>query len=461
MIGGDDVLRHLRERRDEILARLVEFASIPSVSTDPAHAADIDRAARWVATELAAAGPLAVRMLSTGGHPVVYGEWLGAPGRKTVLVYGHYDVQPPDPLEKWHTPPWTPTVGNGRLYARGVSDDKGPMLIPIAVAAAFFAIAGRLPVNVKFLFEGEEEIGSRHLDAFVREHTDLLAADVVVSADGAMWRINEPSLTVASRGLCGLELTLTAAAKDLHSGRHGGGVANPLHAMAALIASLHDADGRVAVAGFYDEVVEPSPAEREAIAALPFDERAYFTQIGAPAAFGEAGYTTLERQWTRPTLEVNGMWGGYLGPGQKTVIPSEAHAKITCRLVPDQRPDDVAERVRRHLESHVPAGTRLSAAIVDHGSRAVHIRPDHFAVKAAGAALQATCGVRPLIVRMGGTVPISELFQRHLGIDTLFFSFSTADEDFHAPNEFFRLSRLHDGLEAWVRLWNILGEASA
>ena len=395
-----------------------------------------------------------MRILPTAGNPVVYGEWLGAPGKPTVLVYGHYDVQPPDPLEKWHSPPWTPTVRDGRLYARGVSDDKGPMLIPIAVAEAFFATAGRLPVNIKFMFEGEEEIGSRHLDAFVQQHKELLAADVVVSADGAMWRIDEPSLTVASRGLCGLELTLTAASKDLHSGRHGGGVANPLHAMAALIASLHESDGRVAVAGFYDEVRELSSGERAAIAALPYDERAYLAQVGAPSAFGEPGYTTLERQWTRPTLEVNGMWGGYQGPGQKTVIPSEAHAKITCRLVPDQDPDEVAARVRRHLEAHVPPGVRLSLSLADHGSRAAHIAADHFALKAADAALQATYGVRPLVVRMGGTVPIAELFQRHMGLDTVFFSFSTADEDFHAPNEFFRVHRLHEGLEAWARYWD-------
>lgn len=461
MMADDRVLAHLRVNRDRILNKLVEFASIPSVSTDPAHAADIDSAARWVAGEVAAAGPFAVRTIPTGGNPIVYGEWLGAPGKRTVLVYGHYDVQPPDPLEKWQSPPWTPTLRNGRLYARGVSDDKGPMLIPIAVAEAFFATTGCLPVNLKLVFEGEEEIGSRHLDAFVQQHTELLSADVVVSADGAMWRIDEPSLTVASRGLCGLELTLTAASKDLHSGRHGGGVANPLHAMAELIASLHESNGRVAVAGFYDEVCELSAEERAAIAALPYDEPAYLVQVGAPSAFGEPDYTTLERQWTRPTLEVNGMWGGYQGPGQKTVIPSEAHAKITCRLVPDQDPDEVAARVGRHLETHVPPGTRLSLSVADHGSRAAHIRTDHFALKAADAALHATYGVRPLVVRMGGTVPIAELFQRHLGLGTVFFSFSTADEDFHAPNEFFRVHRLHEGLEAWARYWEMLGAPSA
>src|SRR4030095_4017649 len=280
-------------------------------------------------------------------------------------------------------------------------------------------------------------------------------------ADGAMWRVDEPSLTVASRGLCGLEFTLSSASKDLHSARHGGGVATPLHAIAQLIASLHEPNGRVAVAGFYDEVRERSQAERDAIAALPYDERVYLMQIGAPSAFGEPRYTTLERQWTRATLEVNGMWGGYQGPGQKTVIPREAHAKITCRLVPDQQPDEVLARVTRHLETHVPPGTRLSLSIADHGSRAAHIPTDHLPLHAAEAALHATYGTRPLVVRMGGTVPISELFQRHMGLDTVFFSFSTADEDFHAPNEFFRVHRLHEGLEAWARYWTILGEMRA
>ena len=455
------VLAYLEANRERILDELVEFAAIPSVSTDPAHAADVARAACWVSDAMLAAGPLAVRTIPTAGSPVVYGQWLGAPGRRTIIVYGHYDVQPPDPLDQWQTGPWTPTLRDGRLYARGVSDDKGPMLIPIEVARAFFAVAGSLPVNVKFLFEGEEEIGSRHLGAFVTEHKALLAADAVVSADGAMWRIDEPSLTVASRGLCGLEMTLSAASKDLHSGRHGGGVANPLHAMARLISSLHEPAGRVAVAGFYDEVRELSRAERDQIAALPYDERAYLAQVGAPSVFGEPGYTTLERQWTRPTLEVNGLWGGYLGPGQKTVIPSEAHAKITCRLVPDQLPDAVLARVASHLEMHVPPGTRLSLSLSDHGSCATNIAADHVVLQAASRALRATYGVPPVVVRMGGTVPIAELFQRLMGLDTVFFSFSTADEDFHAPNEFFRLHRLHEGLEGWARLLDILGGVGA
>jgi acetylornithine deacetylase/succinyl-diaminopimelate desuccinylase-like protein len=455
------VLARLEAGHERILGELREFAAIPSVSTDPAHAADVRAAAAWVAAKLQAAGPLAVRTMPTPGASVIYAEWLGAPDAPTILVYGHYDVQPPDPLDKWVSPPFEPTLRDGRLYARGVSDDKGPMLIPIKVAEAFFAARGRLPLNVKFVLEGEEEIGSPHLEAFIAGHKDLLAADVVISADGAMWRINEPSVTVANRGLAGLELTLTGPAKDLHSGRHGGGVANPLHAMVRLIASLHQPDGRVAVAGFYDRVRELSAAERAEIAQLPFDERAYLAQVGAAAAVGEPGYSTLERQWTRPTIEVNGMWGGYQGPGTKTIVPSEAHAKITCRLVPDQDPDEVVALVTRHLETHAPPGTRLVVHPGGHGARPARIARDHAAVRAAEAALAKVYGVRPLIVRMGGTVPMAEYFQRQVGLSTVYFSFSTADEDFHAPNEFFRVHRLHEGLAAWVHLWDMLSGRTA
>jgi acetylornithine deacetylase/succinyl-diaminopimelate desuccinylase-like protein len=450
------VLARLENGHDRILAELVEFASIPSVSTDPAHAADVRAAAAWVAAKLSAAGPFTVRTMPTDGASVVYAEWLGAAAAPTALIYGHYDVQPEDPVEKWHSPPFTPTLRDGRLYARGVSDDKGPLLIAIKVAEAFFGAQGRLPINLKFLIEGEEEIGSKHLEGFIAQNTDLLKADVVLSADGAMWRISEPSLVVGNRGLCSLEFMLQGPAKDLHSGRHGGSVTNPLHAMARLVASLHDADGRVAVAGFYDTVREVDPSERAELAALPFDEATYLTQVGAAATFGEPGYTTLERQWTRPTLEVNGMWGGYQGPGGKTIVPSEARAKITCRIVPDQDPDEVVRLVARHLERHVPPGARLTITPGQDRARSASIARNHSVLKAAEAALQDTYGVAPLIVRMGGTVPVAEVFQRLMGLDTVYFSFSTGDEDFHAPNEFFRVHRLHEGLAAWARLWERL-----
>jgi len=454
----DAVLARITSAHALILGELKEFTAIPSVSTVPAHAADLDKAAQWVATKLRAAGPFSVRMMPTGGASVVYAEWLGAAGAPTILVYGHYDVQPEDPADKWVTPPFAPTLRDGRLYARGVSDDKGPMLIPIKVAAAFFAERQRLPLNVKFMIEGEEEIGSKHLEGFIKQHKDLLKADVVVSADGAMWRIDEPSITVANRGLAALELTLTGPAKDLHSGRHGGSVANPLHALARLIASLHWADGRVAVRGFYDRVRELDQRERAEIAALPFDEAAYLKQVGAAAAVGESGYSTLERQWTRPTIEVNGMWGGYQGPGSKTIVPSEAHAKITCRLVPNQDPDEVVAQVKRHLEHHAPVGTRLTFGDNGHGAKPAGIARDHWVVKAAEVALETVYGVKPLIVRMGGTVPVAEIFQRVMGLETVYFSFSTGDEDFHSPNEFFRVHRLHEGLAAWAHLWDHLGK---
>jgi acetylornithine deacetylase/succinyl-diaminopimelate desuccinylase-like protein len=311
------------------------------------------------------------------------------------------------------------------------------------------------------MFEGEEEIGSPSLEAFITEHRDLLAADVVISADGAMWRIDEPSLTLSNRGLVGLELTVTGPSKDLHSGRHGGSVANPLHALARLIASLHAPDGRIAVSGFYDRVRELAPEERAEIARLPFDEAAYLAQVGAAAAVGEPGYTTLERQWTRPTIEVNGMWGGYQGPGGKSIVPSEAHAKITCRLAPDQQPDQITDLLVRHLEDHIPDGTRLTITRHEPGAPAAHIKRDHWALLAAESALEAVYGVQPLRVRMGGTLPVAEIFQRIMGLATVYFSFSTGDEDFHAPNEFFRLHRLQEGLAAWVLLWATLGERAA
>ena len=458
MMTLDKALSTIQMRHDATLHDLMEFAAIPSISTDPAHHADVLRAAEFVAARLAAAGPFTVRSISHGGNPVIYAEWLSAPGALTVLVYAHYDVQPPDPLEKWQTPPFAPAIRNGRLYARGVSDDKGPLLTAIEAARAFFAAGNGLPINLKWIIEGEEEIGSPNLESFVAEHRELLAADFVLSADGAMWRIDGPSLNVSNRGLVGLELKLTGASKDLHSGRHGGAVANPLHAMARLISSLHDGEGRVTVRGFYDRVRELDSGERAAIARLPFNEEGYLDAIGAPTAVGEPGYSTLERQWIRPTLEVNGMWGGYQGPGQKTVIPSEAHAKITCRLVPDQRPEEILAFVARHLESHVPVGTRLTITLRPHGTAAAHIAADHFALKAASQALREVYDVDPLLVRMGGTVPVAEIFKRLMGLDTVYFSFSTADEDFHAPNEFFRINRLHEGLEAWARLWHILGE---
>ena len=450
-------LDYLRERHDHILADLIAFASIPSVSTDPAYASGMERGAAWLAERMRKAGLNEVRVNPTPGQAIVTGSWLGAPGAPTVLVYGHYDVQPPDPLPAWKSPPFQPEVRDGHLFGRGVSDDKGPLLIPLAVSEAYIATTGRLPVNVKFVIEGEEECGSRHLAGFVRAHAEELKADFVLSADGAMWRIDEPSVTVASRGIATLEFAVASAAKDLHSGRHGGGVANPLQAMAGMAASLHDERGRVTVAGFYDRVRPASPEAKAMIAALPFDEPAYLRSIGAAAGWGEAGYSLLERQWLRPTLELNGLWGGYQGPGEKTVIPAEAHAKISCRLVPDQEPQEIIELIGRHLEQHCPSSVRLVVQ-PGHGSRAYAIPEDHPGLALAEEVLADVYRQPARRVRMGATVPIGLIFREAIGAETVFFSFSTADEDYHAPNEFFRLQRLYDGLAAWNRYWQLLGE---
>lgn len=450
-------LEYVAAHRDDVLGELVAFASIPSVSTDPAYAAHIGEASQWVAERMRRAGFGDVQIRPTAGHPVVTGAWLGAPGAPTILVYGHYDVQPPDPLEKWLSPPFQPQVRDNRLYARGVSDDKGPMLIPIKAAEAFMRTVGRLPINVKLVIEGEEECGSAHLGAFVQEHAAELSADFVLSADGAMWRPDEPSVTVANRGLAALEFTLTGAAKDLHSGRHGGGVANPLNAMARLVASLHDDNGRIAVAGFYDEVRPASNQVRRSVADLPFSEEAYFAMVGAPGGAGEAGYSLLERQWLRPALDVNGLWGGYQGPGTKTVIASVAQCKITCRLVPDQEPAAIAEAVAAHLRRHCPPGVTLEVRPAGHGARAYAIPEDHRGLLLAERVLAEVYGKPSLRVRMGATIPIGLIFREALGAETVFFSFSTADEDYHAPNEFFRLTRLDEGLRAWIRYWQLLG----
>ncbi len=454
----DSVARHLAANEDRYFRELAEFVAIPSISTDPAHAADVRRAIEWVAARLRAAGEIDVRIWETPRHPAVYGRWDGAPGAPTVLVYGHADVQPPDPLDAWRSPPFVLTERGGRMYGRGVSDDKASMLLPILAAEAFFASGSRPPVNLRFLFEAEEEIGSPSLSALLRDRRAALACDVVLSADGGMWRAETPSVTISARGLASIDFSVRGARKDLHSGRHGGGVANPLHAAAELVASLHQG-GAVAVEGFYEDVELLDPALRDALTRLSFDEPAYLAAVGAPAAFGEPGYGTLARQWFRPTLEVNGMWGGYQGPGHKTVLPAEAYVKITCRLVPRQVPEDIVLKVQRHLERHCPPGVTLAFDAGQQGTVAYRVSPDSPAVQAAISTLADVFRQSVDIVGMGGTVPIAAMLREALGVDTVFFSFSTADEDIHAPNEFYRPERFRAGLQAWPLLWRRLADA--
>jgi acetylornithine deacetylase/succinyl-diaminopimelate desuccinylase-like protein len=434
---------------DAYLAELAEFVAVPSISRD-ASPATMRAAAEWLADQLSFAGG---RVVASDGHPVVRGAWVGAPGAPTVLVYGHYDVQPTGSRAEWESPPFELTRDGSVVRGRGTSDDKGPVYIVLKTAQAFMAQEGRLPLNVKFLLEGEEEIGSPHLAEFVAAHAEELAADLVISADGAMWRPDEPSVAVMSKGLVAMDIVVEGASTDLHSGRYGGTVANPLHALADILASLHRPDGKVAVDGFYDGVAELSPERRAELAGVSFSEARYLADLGLSEPFGEPGFTTLERLWERPTLEVNGAAGG----GKYTVIPHVAVANLSCRLVPGQDPDAVIEAITAHVAARPAPGVRVEVRPDDVRVPAYTIPAGHPAIQAATAALEAVYRDQPVLLTcIPGTLPATALFERLLGIKTLFFSFSTADEKLHAPNEYLRIRRLKEGMRAWEYLWRLL-----
>lgn len=440
---SDDDSEHIRQ--------LAEFVAIPSVSRD-APVSTMRAAAEWLAGQLRFARS---RILETAGNPVVFGELAGPDGAPTILVYGHYDVQPTGDLAEWSTPPFELTVDGDVMRGRGTSDDKGPVSIVLRVAEAFASQEGVAPLHVKFVFEGEEEIGSPHFTAFLREHAALFAADLVVSADGAMWRPGEPSVSIASKGLVSLDIEVNGAGTDLHSGRYGGTVANPNHALAQILASLHTADGAVAVAGFYDGIPELSQARRREIGEVPFDDDAYRVQLRLAELQGEPGYSTLERLWERPTLEINGMSGG----GKYTVIPHVATAHVSCRLVPGQDPERVLQAIKEHVVSQTIPGVTVLVRGDPGGVAAYTIPADHPAVRAASAALEHVYpGQLVVLAKIGGTLPATVLFEEVLGAKTLFFSFSTSDERLHAPNEFMRIRRLREGMRAWEQLWRLLGD---
>jgi acetylornithine deacetylase/succinyl-diaminopimelate desuccinylase-like protein len=434
---------------ESYLAELAEFVAVPSVSRDADHATML-AAAHWLAGRLSFA---AGRVEQTDGHPVVRADWLGAPGAPTILVYGHYDVQPTGDLAEWLTPPFELAAAGDVIRGRGVSDDKGPVYLVLKTAQAFSGQEGRLPLNVKFLFEGEEEIGSPHLPTYVRQNAAALAADLVISADGAMWRPAEPSLSIASKGLVSMDIVVEGASTDLHSGRYGGTVANPLHALSQILASLHDPAGRVTVAGFYDGIPPLPLQRRREIGAVSFDDASYLHDLGLSEAHGEPGYSTLERLWERPTLEINGVSGG----GKYTVIPHVAVASVSCRLVPGQDPDAIIGHVAAHVARQQTPGVRARLEADEARVPAYTIAADHPAIRAATAALETVYPGQPvLLAKIGGTLPAAGLFERELGAKTLFFSFSTADENLHAPNEFLRIARLREGMRATEALWRFL-----
>lgn len=450
---------YLREHHDQHLEELKELLRIPSISSLPEHRTDVRRAAEWVAAKLRAVGVPKVEIMPTAGNPVVYGEWIVDPAKPTLLVYGHYDVQPPDPLDLWVTPPFEPTERDGKLYARGASDDKGNLFSPILAVETLAALNGAPPVNLKFSFEGEEEIGSPNLPPFVREHRDLLAADVVLCADGGMWAIDQPSICLSTKGLAGCQVNVRTAATDMHSGQYGASVPNAVQAAVQLAATLHTPDGKVAIAGFYDSVPELTAQERAELAAVPFDEERYKAALGATALWGDPDYTPLERNWARPTCDINGFWGGFQGAGVKTVTPCEAHFKLTCRLVPNQEPGAILDLIEAHIAKHTPVGATVTVERLPGSARPFAIRRDHPVLLVAEQVLGDLYDRDPLVIRMGGTLPVAETFQTELGADTVFYSWGMPDSRVHAPNESFPIEGgFVAGRRAWCALLEKLGE---
>jgi acetylornithine deacetylase/succinyl-diaminopimelate desuccinylase-like protein len=456
-MSTSDPYSYLADRQSESLSELTELLSIPSLSALPEHEPDVRRAAEWCAHRLTAAGLEHAAVMPTGGHPIVYADWLHAPNRPTVLVYGHFDVQPADPLALWTTPPFTPEIRDGRLYARGASDMKGNLMVSVLAVEAWLKTSGKLPVNIKYFLEGQEEIGSPQLPVFVAEHRDLLACELVISGDGLQWSETEPVLWISLRGGCGVEVLVEGAATDLHSGLFGGAAPNAAQALVAILDSMHAPDGSVAVEGFYDRVVPLTGDQRAQMAQIPFDEEAQMRALVVDALPGETGYSPRERMWVRPTLEINGLWGGFQGAGVKTVIPHETHAKITCRLVPDQDPREIADLVARHAERSAPAGVKVTATTQSFAAKPYAIPTDHWANRVAAGVLTEIYGRPPYYGRIGGSVPVAEIFLTDLGAYTVAFGFGQDDERIHAPDEFLRLANFERGQRAWTMLLDRLG----
>jgi acetylornithine deacetylase/succinyl-diaminopimelate desuccinylase-like protein len=451
----DQAVAYAREQDGRFLSELIEFLRIPSVSTTPERGADVARAAAWIAGHLERLG-FRSRVEPTDRHPIVRADWLGAPGRPTVLCYGHFDVQPPDPLGLWNSPPFEPTVEQGSLYARGASDDKGQLFTHVKAVEAILRTAGSLPVNVKFLLEGEEEIGSPSLATYVPRHRRALAADAALVSDGALFAPGLPTLTTGLRGLLYTEIEVSGARSDLHSGQYGGAAPNAVGALTQILAALKDRRGRVRIPGYYGRVRPPDDAERSAWARLPFDEAAFCNEIGTAVAPGEEGYPILERLWARPTLDVHGIAGGFAGVGMKTVIPSRATAKVSMRLVPDQNPERIFKQLERFTRRQAPPGVRVDVRHLA-STPPVVVSPDAPPVRAAARSLEAVFGVPPVYVRSGGSIPVVSAFDRVLKVSTVLMGFGLPDDNLHAPNEKFALANFRQGIEATIRFFHEFG----
>lgn len=454
----DKVLDFIDANSKRFENELFELLRIPSISTDSSKNDDIKKAAAFLHQQLESMGLENVQTFQTKKHPIVYGEYLKAGSSKpTVLIYGHYDVQPPDPLELWESEPFTPTVKNGKVYARGSADDKGQAYIHLKSVESLLKTTGELPVNVKFILEGEEEIGSPNLVPFLKEHKDLLACDMVLISDTSMFAKDTPSITYGLRGLAYMEMEVFGPVRDLHSGVYGGAVNNPINVLCEIIAKLKDEKGVIQIPGFYDKVRLLTPAEREAYNLLPFDEEAYKKDLQIDDVFGEEGYTTLERSSARPTLDVNGIWGGYQGEGAKTVLPAKAGAKVSMRLVPDQDPHEIADLFKKYVMSLVPKGVRVVLK-EHHGGYPVLIDLDFYGMKAAAKAFADIYGKEPLFTREGGSIPIVASFKNILGVNSILMGFGLNSDAIHSPNEHFSLEDFHRGIKTSARFLQILGE---
>lgn len=447
-----EIIDYLNTAYDRQLNGLKRFLMFPSVSALPTHRQDMADAATWLKDHLKDMGMENSEVLETAGHPVVYAEWLGAPGAPTVLLYGHYDVQPVDPLHLWRSDPFKPEERDGLLFARGSSDDKGQVMLHVGALEALLAADGKLPVNVKLLIEGEEEIGSPNLAPFIAGNMNLLACDAVVISDTGMIDEGVPTICTGLRGIVSLEVNVTTADRDLHSGTYGGAAPNALHVMATLISALRTEDGRVSVPGFYDAVLEPNKEERKTYRGLPFDEVGVVEGVGLLGYTGEQSYTPFERMTIRPTLEVNGMWGGFQGEGSKTVIPNEARAKITCRLVPNQRPDEIGRIVQTYLDEICPGFARVNVT-VGAGAGAWRVGADDPFVKAATRALRLGFEKEPALAPVGGSIPVVETFHTLMQVPIVILGLADADSNAHAPNEQFSLETFRVGRIASVLLW--------
>lgn len=432
--------------KPRLLDELLTFLRIPSVSTAPEHKADVRKAAEFVADALRKAKLENVEIVETKGHPLVYADWLHAPGKPTVLCYGHYDVQPPDPLDEWISPPFEPTIRNGNIYARGATDDKGQMYMHIKAVEALFEMHGKLPVNVKFLFEGEEESGGTAIAEFLPRNTEKLKADVALVSDTEFYAEGLPTLCVGLRGLIYSEIEARGAARDLHSGTFGGVAPNPLFALAEILTKLKDENGRIQVPGMYDDVTPPTAEEKESWQSLPFDEEKFRrNEVGSRALTGEPGFSVAERTWARPTLEVHGIVGGYMAPGAKTVIPAKATAKVSMRLVPDQKPDKIVEAYKKYVAEITPRGIQTDVRILS-ANPASGVNPAHPAIHCASEALTEVFGRETVYIRGGGSIPIVGDFKKHLGIPTVLMGFSNPDDGLHSPNEKYPVANYYAGI---------------